>query len=119
MDERLSPQTAGDGCPFHPRTTLDEGGPSITIHTTEEPMSTTTNQIPFHQRHDEELLSLAEVAEILKSPENTLRWWRQIGKGPAFFKIGRRLVTTVGDVRQFMREQRLAAQPLIDASRRH
>ena len=53
-------------------------------------MSTTTNQTPFHQRHDEELLTLAEVAEILKSPENTLRWWRQIGSGPAFFKIGRR-----------------------------
>ena len=50
--------------------------------------------------------------------ENTVRWWRQIGKGPQFFKIGRRLVTTVGDVRLFMREQRLAAQPVIPAPRR-
>ena len=62
---------------------------------------------------------MRRVAEILKSPENTLRWWRQIGKGPTFFKIGRRLVTAVGDVRQFMREQRLAAQPLIPGARRH
>lgn len=76
-------------------------------------MYTSTNIVPFHQRHDEELLSLSEVGEILKTPENTLRWWRQMGKGPQFFKIGRRLVTTVGDVRQFMRSQRLAAQPLI------
>lgn len=82
-------------------------------------MNTTTNIVPFHQRHDEELLSLAEVAEILKAPENTLRWWRQLGKGPAFFKIGRRLVTTVGDVRQFMREQRLAAQNLVAGPRQH
>lgn len=82
-------------------------------------MTITTNTVPFHQRHDEELLTLSDVAEILKTPENTLRWWRQIGKGPQFFKIGRRLVTTVGDVRQFMREQRLAARPLIPEPRRH
>jgi hypothetical protein len=77
-------------------------------------MSTTTNQIPFHQRHDEELLSLAEVAEILKSPENTLRWWRQIGSGPEFFKIGRHLVTTVGDVRRYIREQRRGQRPVLN-----
>lgn len=82
-------------------------------------MNTTTNPVPFHQRHDEELFCLSEVAEILRSPENTLRWWRQLGKGPQFFKIGRRLVTTVGDVRQFMREQRLAAQPLVPTQRRY
>lgn len=82
-------------------------------------MTVTSSTVPFHQRHDEELLTLSDVAEILKTPENTLRWWRQIGKGPQFFKIGRRLVTTVGDVRQFMREQRLAARPLIPEPRRH
>ena len=88
------------------------------INHSEEAMTTTAHTVLFHQRHDEELLSLSEVSEILKTPENTLRWWRQIGKGPQFFKIGRRLVTTVGDVRQFMREQRLAAQPVIPAPRR-
>jgi hypothetical protein len=82
-------------------------------------MTVTSSTVPFHQRHDEELLTLSDVAEILKTPENTLRWWRQIGKGPQFFKIGRRLVTTAGDVRQFMREQRLAARPLIPEPRRH
>lgn len=69
--------------------------------------------IPFSQRDPEELLSLAEVAEILKVPVNTLRWWRQQHTGPEFFKMGRRLVTTVGDVRVFMREQRLAQRRLI------
>ena len=62
--------------------------------------------IPFPERDPEELLTLSEVAEILKVPINTLRWWRQIGTGPEFFKIGRHLVTTVGDVRRFIRQQR-------------
>ena len=73
-------------------------------------MTTTT---PFPERDPEELLTLSEVAEILKVPINTLRWWRQIGTGPEFFKIGRHLVTTVGDVRRFIREQRRAQRPVL------
>ena len=67
-----------------------------------------TNTVPFPERDPEELLTLSEVADILRVPVNTLRWWRQIGTGPDFFKIGRHLVTTVGDVRRFIREQRRA-----------
>ena len=44
---------------------------------------------------------------------NTVRWWRQEGTGPEFFKIGRRLYTTVGDLRTFIRTQRLASQPVL------
>ena len=73
----------------------------------------TTPHIPFPERDPEELLTLSEVAAILKVPVNTLRWWRQLGNGPEFFKIGRHLVTTVGDVRRFIREQRRAGQPVI------
>jgi Helix-turn-helix domain len=69
-----------------------------------------TAHLPFPERAAEELLTLSEVAEILKVPVNTLRWWRQLGTGPEFFKMGRHLVTTVGDVRRFIREQRLAAR---------
>jgi hypothetical protein len=72
-----------------------------------------TTTIPFPERDPEELLTLSEVAEILKVPINTLRWWRQIGTGPDFFKIGRHLVTTVGDVRKFIREQRRAQRPVL------
>ncbi len=67
-----------------------------------------TNTVPFPERDPEDLLTLSEVADILRVPVNTLRWWRQIGTGPDFFKIGRHLVTTVGDVRRFIREQRRA-----------
>ena len=72
-----------------------------------------TTMTPFPERDPEELLTLSEVAEILKVPINTLRWWRQIGPGPEFFKIGRHLVTTVGDVRRFIREQRRAQRPVL------
>ena len=69
-----------------------------------------TTHIPFPERDAEELLTLSEAAEILRASVNTLRWWRQLGKGPEFFKIGRHLITTVGEVRRFIREQRRAAQ---------
>lgn len=68
-----------------------------------------TTHVPFPERDPEELLTLSEVAEILKVPVNTLRWWRQHSTGPEFFKMGRRLVTTVGDVRRFIRQQRRGA----------
>lgn len=70
-------------------------------------------EILFHARHEDELLTLDDVAEILMAPVNTVRWWRQTGTGPEFVKIGRRLYTTVGELRRFIREQRLAAQPVI------
>ena len=70
-------------------------------------------EIPFHACHEDELLTLDDFAEILTTSPNTVRWWRQIGTGPEFFKIGRRLYTTVGDLRRFIREQRLASGPVI------
>lgn len=71
------------------------------------------DQIPFSRRDAEELLTFQEVAEILKTSENTLRWWRQQKVGPEFFKMGRHLVTTVGDLRGFIRKQRLASRRLL------
>lgn len=76
-------------------------------------MNSNTNDVPFHERHDDELLTLEDVAQILKTSENTVRWWRQTGTGPEFFKIGRRLYTTAGDLRRFIRSQRLASRPVI------
>lgn len=69
-------------------------------------MTTTTTQVPLTEMDAEDLLTLSEVAEILRVPVNTMRWWRQRGVGPEFFKIGRHLVTTAEDVRRFIREQR-------------
>jgi len=55
---------------------------------------------------DGDFLTLSEVAAILRVPVNTLRWWRQRGSGPKFFKIGRHLVTTIGDLRSWIEEQK-------------
>ena len=38
------------------------------------------------------LLRTREVSDLLGVPENTLRWWRYIGKGPDSFRLGQRLV---------------------------
>ena len=54
-------------------------------------MHNNTHDVPFHARHEDELLTLDDVAEILTTSPNTVRWWRQMGTGPEFFKIGRRL----------------------------
>jgi hypothetical protein len=59
--------------------------------------------------NDEDFLTLPEVAEILRVPVNTLRWWRQRGDGPPFFKVGRHLVTTIGDLRAWIQEQKQQA----------
>ena len=76
-------------------------------------MNTTTNDVPFHERNDEELLTLEDVAQILRRPVNTIRWWRQTGKGPEFFKIGRQLHITAGELRRWIRQQRLASSPVV------
>ncbi len=77
-------------------------------------MHTNTHDVPFRERHDDDLLTLDQAAEILMKSPNTLRWWRQTGDGPAFFKIGRSLYTTVGDVRRFIRQQRIAEKPVLE-----
>ena len=68
----------------------------------------TITTVPFPEGKDQDLLTLAEVAAVLRTPVNTLRWWRQCGEGPAFFKIGRHLVTTLGDLRAWVEEPKSA-----------
>ncbi|GIM68018.1 hypothetical protein Pve01_90020 [Planomonospora venezuelensis] len=50
-------------------------------------MNSNNQDVPFHARHDDELLTLEDVAEILRTP--------------------------VGDLRTFIRTQRLASQPVL------
>ena len=54
---------------------------------------------------------MSDVAAILRVPVNTLRWWRQRGTGPKFFKIGRHLITTIGDLRAWIEEQKRGTSP--------
>ena len=50
-----------------------------------------TSQIgsPVTPHADDELLSMAEVAAMVRVPVATLRYWRHLGTGPHSFRIGR------------------------------
>ena len=51
-------------------------------------------------------LTTAEVAETLRAPVETVRYWRHIKKGPKSFKVGRRVLYDVADVEAFIAEAR-------------
>src|SRR4051794_33425807 len=51
-------------------------------------------------------LTTAEVAEVLRTPAETVRFWRHAGKGPKSFKVGRRVLYAVEDVEAFIAEAR-------------
>lgn len=50
----------------------------------------------------EHLLTLPEVAELVRAPEATLRYWRHIGTGPRSARVGRRIVYRESDVRSWL-----------------
>ena len=54
-------------------------------------------------------LTLSEVAEMLRMPVESVRYWRHIGKGPASFKLGRRVLYAVEDVETFVDAARKAS----------
>jgi predicted DNA-binding transcriptional regulator AlpA len=52
-----------------------------------------------------ELLTLPEAAELLRAPVATLRYWRHLGTGPRSFRLGRRVVYRLADVRAWIEAQ--------------
>ena len=51
---------------------------------------TNTQHSPTAPTHaGDELMSLKEVAALVRVPEATLRYWRHLGTGPHSFRIGR------------------------------
>jgi predicted DNA-binding transcriptional regulator AlpA len=51
------------------------------------------------------LLTITEVADLLRKPVATLRWWRHVGIGPYSFKIGRDVRYRESDVRAWIDRQ--------------
>jgi DNA-binding transcriptional MerR regulator len=43
------------------------------------------------ERREDELMLPAEVATTYRVPDSTLRYWRHIGIGPEWIKVGRRV----------------------------
>ena len=54
---------------------------------------------------DHELLTITEVAELLRTPVATLRYWRHLRIGPAIFRIGRRVMYRRTDVEEWINAQ--------------
>jgi len=62
----------------------------------------------INDRPDDEigdLLTLHEVAELLRVPEATLRYWRHCKTGPKSYKIGRHVRYRRQDVYSWLRGQ--------------
>jgi DNA-binding transcriptional MerR regulator len=53
-----------------------------------------------------DLITTAEFAEIARTSPETVRYWRHIGRGPAGFKVGRRVVYERSSVVQWLRDLR-------------
>lgn len=54
-------------------------------------------------------MTTGEVAELLRVPAGTVRYWRYVGKGPKSFKVGgRRVLYAREDVESFVAEARQA-----------
>lgn len=49
----------------------------------------------------EHLLTTEEVAEYFRTAPGTVRYWRHIGRGPASFKVGRRVLYRESDVQEW------------------
>ena len=57
-------------------------------NTTNRATNSTVHGTPLPHENDE-LLTLKEVAAIIRVPDATLRYWRHLGAGPHSFRIGR------------------------------
>lgn len=54
---------------------------------------------------DGRILQMEEVAQIIRRPVATLRYWRHQGTGPKSFKLGRRVMYRAEDVRAWLDAQ--------------
>lgn len=49
-------------------------------------------------------MTTAEVAELVRTSPETVRYWRHIGKGPKSFKVGRRVLYAATDVQTWLEQ---------------
>ena len=70
-------------------------------------MSTISRQVtPLQDPHaGDELLTIAEVADVVRVPVATLRYWRHLGTGPRSFRVGRGVRYWRHDVTDWLRQQ--------------
>ena len=54
-------------------------------------------------------MTTEEVAALIRSAPETVRYWRHVGKGPASFKLGRRVLYVREDVTAWIEAERAGA----------
>ncbi len=60
---------------------------------------------PDRPHTGDELMTMKEVAALVRVPEATLRYWRHLGAGPRSFKIGRHVRYWRADLTLWLAEQ--------------
>ena len=61
--------------------------------------------------HEADLLTIAEAAQLLRTPVATLRYWRHRNTGPRSFRLGRRVLYRRDDLHAWIDAQREGAMP--------
>ena len=65
---------------------------------------------------DDDLLTMAEVAAIVRAPVATLRYWRHLGTGPRSFRVGRGVRYWRTDVHSWLAQQQRSDHATVDGS---
>ncbi len=68
-------------------------------------MNDTTSTRSHTSVRDLDLLTITEAAELVRAPVATLRYWRHLGTGPTSFRLGRRVVYSLDDLRAWIDAQ--------------
>jgi excisionase family DNA binding protein len=55
-----------------------------------------------------DFMTTAEVAQLTRAPQSTVRYWRHCGTGPKSFRLGRRVLYRRGDVDQWIADHETA-----------
>lgn len=57
----------------------------------------------------QQYLTTVEVAALVRTSPETVRYWRHVGRGPTSFKVGRRVLYAREDVERWLDQARLGA----------
>jgi hypothetical protein len=69
------------------------------------PQDRTVDATDQRPTDNDELLTIAEVAAIVRAPVATLRYWRHLGTGPRSFRVGRGVRYWRTDVTTWLEQQ--------------
>jgi hypothetical protein len=77
----------------------------VSSHITKEPTMTQQSHPNDPPPAGDELLTIGEVAAIVRAPLATLRYWRHLGTGPRSFRVGRGVRYWRHDVTDWLHQQ--------------